>query len=322
MRVCREVDRWITENVERPVENWVERTERRCRERPCNWWCLCCNKWFCWLVTVLVRVVTWVVVTVTRLVTVVVCEIVGFLLDLGAFFINLILSIPIIGGIIRTVLNWVTEIIWRLVGVIDFFLNLAGVQLPKKMYVKLVILNNSGTPLTNEAAVLPFINQAQTIFQTECNVNMIYTGVCVPQLVTPQDALTVACDAGGFFSDWWIAGSYYEFVSAECAFEDGWRRVIGLGAEIIVFIIGNVTPDTPGPPPALTIGCSMGPTHNYVVVEAGNLGAIAHEIAHSCGLWHINDATNLMNPNLVATAVTLRDWQRAIFRNSRHVTFV
>lgn len=319
MRVCREVNRWITENVERPVENWVQQTERQCVAQPCNWWCLCCNKWFCFLVTLLVRVITWVLVTITRLVTVVVCEIVEFVLDVGAFLVNLVLSIPVIGGILRTVLNWLTEIVWRLAGLPDFLLSLAGIQIPKKMYVKLIILNNNGVPLTTEATVMPFITQAQNIFRTECNVNMIYTGVCVPQLNTPQEALTMSCDAGGFFADWWIAGSYYELVSSDCAFEDGWRRVAGYGAEIIVFIIGNVTPDTAT---GTTIGCSMGPTHNYVVEEVGNLTAIAHEIAHSCGLWHITDGTNLMNPTTTAATITLSNWQRAVFRNSRHVTFI
>jgi hypothetical protein len=313
-RVCREIDQWITEQVERPIESWVERTERQCREQPCNWWCLCCNKWFCFLVTLLVRIVTWVVVTVTRLVTTVVCEIVNLVLDVVALVVNLILSIPGLGGLLRTIINWITEIIWRLVGIPDFLLSLVGVQLPKKMYMKLVILNNNGSPLTTEATAIPFIQEAQRIFRQECNINLIYTGACIPKLSTPQEALTISCDAGGFFADWGVAGAYYELVSADCAFEDGIRRVIGLGAEIIVFVINDI--------PGNTIGCSMGPTHNYVVVEAGGMGSIAHEIAHSCGLWHQDDTTNLMNPNLVPTAVQLYGWQRAVLRNSRHCSFV
>ncbi|MBO0921992.1 hypothetical protein J1G42_14295 [Cellulomonas sp. zg-ZUI222] len=73
---CEEVRTWVEEQVQRPVENWVSQTERRCREQDCNWWCACCNKWFCWLVTVVVRVVTWVVVTVGKWVAHLVCKIV------------------------------------------------------------------------------------------------------------------------------------------------------------------------------------------------------------------------------------------------------
>jgi len=86
MSLCTEVGRWITENVEKPVEQfletikqqctetrrqietWRQQQEQRCREQECNWWCLCCNKWFCWLVTVLVRVIEWVIETVCHLI--------------------------------------------------------------------------------------------------------------------------------------------------------------------------------------------------------------------------------------------------------------
>jgi len=42
---------------------------RVCREQECNWWCLCCNKWLCWRVWIVVRIVVWVIVTVGKWVT-------------------------------------------------------------------------------------------------------------------------------------------------------------------------------------------------------------------------------------------------------------
>ena len=42
-RVCTEVQEWIEEQVERPIEEWERRQEERCRRRRCKWWCLCCN---------------------------------------------------------------------------------------------------------------------------------------------------------------------------------------------------------------------------------------------------------------------------------------
>ena len=74
--VCENVTTWVEEQVQQPVEEWVSREERRCREQDCDWWCACCNKWFCWIVTVTVRVVTWVLVTVGKWVTHLVCKIV------------------------------------------------------------------------------------------------------------------------------------------------------------------------------------------------------------------------------------------------------
>ena len=80
---CKEIGQWITDNIEKPLEQWFVRArqqctearrwleesrreiedwrrkqETRCREQPCQWLCLCCNKWFCWIVDLLVRILT------------------------------------------------------------------------------------------------------------------------------------------------------------------------------------------------------------------------------------------------------------------------
>ena len=262
---------------------------------------------------------------------------VSFFLNLLAFLINLIMSIPIIGGILRTLLNWVREIFWRLAGIPDFILSLFGIRLPKKMYVRLIILNNNGVPITNEAAALGAITAAQTIYNNQCNINLIYRGVCIPRLTTPREALSISCDVNGFFADWGLAGTYYQFVSATCGFEDGWRSVLGYGAPIIVFVIRNVRPSdrviiTPaGTSTTTTDGCSMGPTVDYVVVDRGlaippniQYGSIAHEIGHACGLPHDSGANNLMNavaPPPPPPPNNLTNLQIAWLRNSRHCVF-
>lgn len=64
--VCTDVGNWVNNNVQQQVE--------RCMEQECNWWCLCCNKWFCFLVWVLVVITTWVITTV--------CEVVADVIDL------------------------------------------------------------------------------------------------------------------------------------------------------------------------------------------------------------------------------------------------
>lgn len=81
-QACEEARRAIEEAVERPATDWVRREERRCREQDCNWWCLCCNKWFCWIAVVLVKVITWVVVMVIKWVVTIVCQVVAFVVDI------------------------------------------------------------------------------------------------------------------------------------------------------------------------------------------------------------------------------------------------
>lgn len=75
---CTEVQEWIEEEVSKPVEQWVEKTEEKCKKRP--WWHPL--RWLCWLVTTLVKVVTWVIVKVGKWVVRTVCKIVTIIIDL------------------------------------------------------------------------------------------------------------------------------------------------------------------------------------------------------------------------------------------------
>jgi hypothetical protein len=63
---CHDVGQWVSNNVTQQIE--------KCVEQDCNWWCACCNKWFCFLAWVVVVVTTWVITTV--------CEIVADVVDL------------------------------------------------------------------------------------------------------------------------------------------------------------------------------------------------------------------------------------------------
>jgi hypothetical protein len=317
-RVCREVQTWVEEQVEQPIERWENQLQRRCEEQDCNWWCLCCNKWFCWLVWVLVKVIAWVVVTVGKWVTRLVCEVVNFVLDVVGFVVALILSIPIIGGIIRTILNWVTEVVWRLVGLLDFVASLLGIRPRKKMYFGVVVPSIGETPIVTDADIQRQVDAAIEVYDRTCNIGLVFSGICHTDVTPPDTGLTVGCDAGGFFNDWWVAGSYFEFASATCKFTDGFRRVVGLGAEIIVFIVQDVTPVS-------TNGCSFGSTHNYVVIEAkptDQAYVAAHEIGHSCWLPHDGSPGNLMNESTPTVSPTLSNLQVSLVRWSKHCVYI
>jgi hypothetical protein len=325
-QICRETQQLIEEQIQQPVERWVTTLETTCR--PTVWWAwLNPATWFCYLIAFVVRVIDFIVLTVVKWVARIVCEVVDFFLDMVAFILNILEAIPVIGGIVRTILNWTLEITWRIVqalNLVDLGLTFAGIQIPKRMYVKVIILNQAGieggrVPLTTEAAVMPHITAAQNIYKTQCNINLIYRGACIAPQQTPGAALSVDCGVGGFFEDWQLAGSYYQLVTSTCGFSDGWRRLTGLGGEIFVIVLLDVAPNTPGD----TVGCSFGPTHDYVVVEANHPEAIAHEMGHACGLvWHHPSSTNLMFRSTVSTATTLSRFQAAVVRNSRHCSFL
>jgi hypothetical protein len=75
---CVETQEWIEEEVSKPVEEWVEKTEEKCKKRP--WWHPL--RWLCWLVTTFVKIVRWVIVKVGKWVVRTVCKIVSTVIDL------------------------------------------------------------------------------------------------------------------------------------------------------------------------------------------------------------------------------------------------
>jgi hypothetical protein len=246
------------------------------------------------------------------------CEVVNVVLDLLGLIINLILSIPIIGGIIRLILNWVTEIVWRAFGLIDFFASLLGFRPRKKMYFGVVVPSVGGSPIVPDADIQRQVDAAVALYDATCNINLIFSGICHTDVHPPESGLVVGCDVSGFFSDFWLGGSYFEFATATCKFTDGFRRVIGYGAEIVVFIVQDVTP-------APTNGCSFGSSHNYVVIEAkptDQAFVAAHEMGHACLLPHVADPANLMNPSTAPINPTLTNVQIAVIRWSKHCVYI
>ena len=322
-RVCREVQDWVETNVEQPIEAWENQQQTRCASEPCNWWTLCLNVLFCWLVWVLVKVVRIIVVTIGKWVARTVCEVVNFVLDVVGFIVNLILSIPVVGGIIRTILNWVTEIIWRIASLPDFLGSLVGIRPRKKMYFGVIVPPNmTAFPAISDVDIMRQVNSAISFYDTTCNINLIFTGICRTNIPAPNGSLIVDCGAGGFMSDFWIGGSYFEFATANCKFMDGFRRVIGYGAEIIIFIVDNVTPDSAT---GSTNGCSFASTHNYVIIESKPFDSpfvAAHEMGHACWLAHVNDTMDLMNPFTPSIGPTLTNLQIATVRGSKHCVYI
>lgn len=316
-RSCSEVHEWIEEQVEQPIEEWEDRQEQRCRDEPCNWWVLCLNKVVCWFVTIAVKVVRWVFVTIGKWVVRVVCEIVNTVLDVIGWVINLVLAIPILGGVIRAIWNWVIEIVWRLISLPDFGLSLLGLRLRKKMYFGVIIPVVGGAPIATPAQIQPQVDYAINAYATLCNIDLRFTGFCISNLPPPAAALNIQCGAGGFFNDLWLAGSYFQLAINLCRFKSNWRRIVGFGGEILVFVMPNIMPRN-------VVGCSMAGTQDYVVIEPGSgVDTAAHEMGHACLLGHSSgDPANLMGPSGPTGAPTLTNWQISVVRSSRHCTYI
>lgn len=76
--VCTKITEWIEEEVSKPIEKWEERQAKKCKKR--KWYDP--RGWFCWLVTIVVKVVRWVVVTIGKWVTRTVCKFVSTVVEI------------------------------------------------------------------------------------------------------------------------------------------------------------------------------------------------------------------------------------------------
>lgn len=320
MRVCTETKEWVEEQIEQPIDRWVEKTEKKCKEY--DWWDP--RGWVCWLVTTLVKVVEVVVVTVGKRVAHVVCVVVDAVLNAAAFVVGLVLSIPILGPLIRAVVRVIAEYVSKLVGLLDMLGRLVGIRIRKNLRICIVVLNNDHQRVVDPAALQPAIDWANDTFYREAKVRLTVTGVHVVNDPSPNDNLDVNTEAGAAWDELWAPGSYFETAANGYCFESAFSGLVAIGSPIVVFTVRSVRNQA--------TGCSLGPFTDYVTVEAGVFAGpdadptvLAHELSHACSLLHVDDRTNLMYPTSSSASLRgghLEPGQTSLFRSSRHVTFI
>lgn len=239
-------------------------------------------------------------------------------------------------GFLSELSNFVLELLNRAVGVVDFILTFFGIMLPKKVRIRIVILRDAhGKALLADSSLSPAklaedqqdlqdaVDVIRRCFREQLNTRVLAAaGTLIETLAfpAPQAALHVQCGTGAWGEDFGDAGHYFRQHSVV-------GRALGYGDPITVFVVDDVEGK---------VGCSLGPLTNYVVVGKAGMrprkGAPEprpttpmHEIGHSCGLWHrwpeILHTGNLMKSG-VPRGIILELYQRAIVRDSRHVTFL
>lgn len=308
---------WATESYDQCTE-YADQGYNSCADwdsRCCTWWP--CS-WACKLITWVCVAWTWisnVVCVVWTTISTLVCvlwEVVQIILVPIGFLIELLLSIPIIGRLIDELLNVVTEIFWRLVGLGDAILSAIGITPLKKMRICIIILRDeTGQPVATEAALQADITAAQTIFRDEANIEMVVEDIHTVEGSSPKYALDVGCNADAWGQDLWLPGTYFQASAVWYCPKGAISRINGYGNQIVVFCIRSI--------PGNTAGCALGPLTDYLTVEGGDPICLAHEISHKLGLWHCCPGTNLANGTCGGTQ--LEWWQRAIVRNSKYVTY-
>ena len=350
--ICKEFQETIEEKFWNPIDEWIRTTEEKCEEY--DWW----NPigWFCWLVTIFVKIVKWVLQVVVTVISRIICEVVVFVLSIVAAILNIILAIPIIGPIIKAIIRGVTTVISYVVGLVDGLAGLVGIRITKHLRVHVIPLSEGIIPLAYETHLTPIMRETERIFYARAKIR-VHTTFHDPIRNPPENALRLGTEVDLIADELWLKGTWHQMQTVKL-FESNLGSLLGIGHPVLVYVIREVGYDGPG----TVVGASGGPFTDWIAVERDSVvpqvvadatGApatplapypptvaatsvaapvanpsygqriIAHEICHALGLLgHANsNSGELMVPGNI-TGDALSPFQVGIIRSSGHVTFI
>ncbi|MFF0991449.1 hypothetical protein [Kocuria nitroreducens] len=211
----------------------------------------------------------------------------------------------------------------------------------KKLRLRVVILSDeNGNPIAPRDRVESAVAITQRIFERELNVKVegVFGDIVRESAErAPSDVLNPPCSSGASDIHTQIGPMFGEM--------GAWYRnriartpggtFAGYGTPVTMFVVRDVQ--------GSIIGCAhLAWFENYGYIEPTALppswaptgdvdevkpyedfehATLAHEIGHSCDLFHRKPKRNLMYSNQSRTGTSLTKWQKAVARSCTHITY-
>jgi len=183
----------------------------------------------------------------------------------------------------------------------------------KRLRLHVFVIMVDDKPVASTSEVMTAVDAARQIYKNGFNVDIEPYAESFVQILTdpaPPSVVDYECGWPGLGSEFGEAGTFFAGHIA------GWNAVpISLTFPVTVFVVKTLKSGD--------LGCSLSVIGDYVVIASPGLKdhvALAHEVGHTCGLWHSGDHTNLMYFQSPAGEGT-KWFQRNILRSSRHVQY-
>jgi hypothetical protein len=246
-------------------------------------------------------------------------DLVGTLFIPVGFILNLILMIPVVGGLLRILLDVFTGLVLGIVGLIveTVLCGILGICPLKHLRLCVVMFTDDGEPLLTESGLAPLLERTTQIFKDEAQIEII-SRFTIYKKAEGTRAMNPPCDTPLLVEEAvGVVGTQYQQAAMSSCLRWGTSSVIGLGSPIYAFGVNDVRGKN---------GCSLWLAANYLVFEPNPEPFcdthLAHEIGHACGLWHQDADENLMRKKCVDPGRDqLKQWQKMIVRGSKYATY-
>jgi hypothetical protein len=254
------------------------------------------------------------------------------ILTIGAFpfnalaaVIDLFFCIPVIGRLGKWGWNIVATLAHAPFGLIEWAFLAMGKKPEKKLKLAVVLYTKEdGLPYADTSKVIEQLEHTAKLYKDKANIKVSSAKataseapsedwITIHEYPPSEKVLKVGCNKYAFGQDLWVTGTMYQFTALTKLFHTNFRRIIGYGSPVVVYIVEDIHEFS---------GCSIGPLSDYVTIDSKGLVSIAHEVGHACTLFHENnDEDNLMHPK-GSEKTKLTTKQIAMMRASRHITFI
>jgi hypothetical protein len=202
-------------------------------------------------------------------------------LDWLALPVLAVLILPLAGGILRLLHDAAAELFWRAVRSPWLVAGLCGFEARKTMRLRFIVLtagrsrNLIAAPVADEQKIRAAFEAAKTAMKEKFGIEVLSAGIATAPLLSPAASHFPVRGGRAVAADCGLIGSYYQLAMLLRGRRWSFRRLIGYGAPLTIFVAGHVHEGAP------LVGALA--ARGYIVLPENRLASLPLAISQACG---------------------------------------